>query len=104
MVAFEVFGAAIVDLLSVAAFGLLRFGFAGDRTAAMTTFDQFAGVGHLVRPVEPLTEKFLDSIPCRPVHKWLLGARIPLPLVADLSNVGSVGQQGVQFATVKFRP
>lgn len=92
MVASVVLRAAVVDVLTLAAFRLLGLRLTSDRAPAVAALDQLAGVGHLVRTVDFLAQEELHSVPGRTVHERLVGAGVPMAPELDLTDVGAVGQ------------
>ena len=82
--------AAVVDVLSLAALGLLGLRLASDRTPAVPALDEFAGEGHLVRAVDFLAQEELHPVPGRPVHKRFVRAGVPvskLPVQTDDATI-----------------
>jgi hypothetical protein len=98
VVAKVIAGAAVVNVLSLTTLRLFGLRLTGDGASAVTTFDQFAAVCHLVRAVNFLAEEVLHTVPRSSVYKRLVRAGMPLALVFDLADVKAVGQDVVKLA------
>ena len=76
MIAFVVLGAAVVNIIPFPTLGHLRLTFARDRRTTVGTFNQIAGIRHLVLLVDLLAKESLHPIPKSPFDEWFVRTRI----------------------------
>lgn len=87
--------ATIVDVVLGARLCLFGFAFSSDGLSAMATPHEFAAVREGMAVVILVTQQNLHAVPCCPVDDWPVLARIPLPFVVNLADVGPVTKKGV---------
>lgn len=64
----------------------------------MPTFDQIAGIRHLMLLIDFLAKKCLYTFPESSLDDRLVGSGEPLATKLDLANVGTVSENRVQLA------
>src|SRR6516164_9377920 len=103
MTRLRVFGAAIVNVRARTCLRHLRLAFARDRMPAMGTGHQLATVGEFMAVVVLATKQDLHPLPGRPVDDRIVLTGMPLLLMPDFADIGTVPKDGVNRASRKLR-
>ncbi len=98
MVAFVVLGAAVVNIIPFTALGHLCLSLARDRRTTVGTFNQIAGIRHLMLLVDLLAKESLNTIPELGFDERRVCAGMPLTSELDLTDVRAVGEDRIELA------